>query len=96
MCSARMYVLKMSRTIQIRNVPDSLYCTLKARAALAGMPLSAFLLAEIRALADRPTLGELRNRVRNRSRIAPRTSAADAVRSERDPRGPRRSAAHLR
>jgi hypothetical protein len=95
MCSARMYVLKMSRTIQIRNVPDSLHRTHKARAALAGMSLSDFLLAEIRALAERPTLAELRDRVRNRSRIAPRTSAADAVRSERDPRGTRRSSAHL-
>jgi hypothetical protein len=31
------YALSMSRMIQIRNVPDSLHRTLKARAALAGM-----------------------------------------------------------
>jgi len=96
MCSARMYLLKMSRTIQIRNVPDSLHRTLNERAALAGMSLSGFLLSEIRGLAERPTFAELRDRVRSRSRIAPRTSAADAVRSEREPRGPRPSSAHLR
>jgi antitoxin FitA len=86
MCSACMYVLHMSRMIRLRNVPDSLHRTLKARAALAGMSLSDFLLAEIRDLAERPTLAELRDRVRNRLPVAPRTSAADAVRCERDVR----------
>jgi plasmid stability protein len=56
----------MSRMIQLRNVPDSLHRTLKARAALAGMSLSDYLLAEIRCLADRPTIGELRERLRRR------------------------------
>jgi plasmid stability protein len=86
MCSACMYVLHMSRMIQLRNVPDGLHRTLKARAALAGMSLSDFLLAEIRGLAERPTLAELRDRVRTRPRVAPETSAADAVRRERDAR----------
>ena len=49
--------------IQIRNVPDSLHRTLKARAALAGMSLSDFLLAEIRSLAERPSISELRERL---------------------------------
>jgi hypothetical protein len=52
--------------IQLRNVPDSLHRTLKARAAMAGMSLSDYLLAEIRCLADRPTIGELRERLRRR------------------------------
>ncbi|HKV64066.1 MAG TPA: hypothetical protein VJO16_19320 [Candidatus Acidoferrum sp.] len=86
MCSTCMYVLHMSRMIQLRNVPDNLHRTLKARAALAGMSLSDFLLAEIRGLAERPTLAELRDRVRARSRVALGTSAADAVRGERDAR----------
>jgi hypothetical protein len=86
MCSACMYVLHMSRMIQLRNVPDGLHRTLKARAALAGMSLSDFLLAEIRGLAERPTLAELRDRVRSRPPVAPGTSAADAVRCERDAR----------
>jgi antitoxin FitA len=72
--------------IQVRNVPDSIHRTLKAQAALAGMSLSDFLLAEIRHLAERPTIAELRERLRRRSRIAGPVSAAEAVRWERDAR----------
>ena len=72
--------------IQVRNVPDSVHRTLKAQAALAGMSLSDFLLAEIRYLAERPTIAELRDRVRHRSPIAGTVSAAAAVRRERDAR----------
>jgi len=49
-------VLHMPVTIQIRNVPDALHRRLKSRAALAGMSLSDYLLAEIRQTAERPTL----------------------------------------
>jgi len=57
--------------IQIRNVPDSLHRRLKSRAALAGMSLSDYLLSEIREVAERPTLDELRSRLQGRSRITP-------------------------
>ncbi|HKV25047.1 MAG TPA: hypothetical protein VJN93_10695 [Candidatus Acidoferrum sp.] len=76
----------MSRMIQVRNVPDSLHRTLKAQAALSGMSLSDFLLAEIRQVAERPTIAELRERVRRRSRVGSLGSAAEAVRRERDAR----------
>lgn len=76
----------MSRMIQVRNVPDSLHRALKARAALSGMSLSDFLLAEIRQVAERPTIAELRERLRRRSQVAPLVSAAEAVRRERDAR----------
>jgi antitoxin FitA len=36
----------MPKTIQIRNVPDELHRTLKARAIVADMTLSAYLLLE--------------------------------------------------
>jgi plasmid stability protein len=72
--------------IQIRNVPDPLHRALKARAAMAGMSLSDYLLAEIRHVADRPTLGELRDRLRRRERTGHTVSAARAVRAERDAR----------
>lgn len=72
--------------IQVRNVPDGLHRTLKAQAALAGMSLSDFLLAEIRRLAERPTMAELRERLRRRSRVAGPVSPAEAVRQERDAR----------
>jgi hypothetical protein len=76
----------MSKMIQVRNVPDSVHRTLKAQAALAGMSLSDFLLAEIRHVAERPTMAELRERLRRRSRITGPASAAEAVRRERDAR----------
>src|SRR5215207_2420933 len=58
----------MARLIQIRNVPDLLHRRLKSRAALAGMSLSEYLLAEIREVAERPTIEELRHRLEGRSR----------------------------
>ena len=86
MCSTCDYAQRMSRMIQVRNVPDDVHRTLKAQAALAGMSLSDFLLAEIRRVAERPTLAELRERLRRRSRVAVAVSAAEAVRRERDSR----------
>jgi plasmid stability protein len=41
--------------IQLRNIPDSLHRKLKARAAMAGMSLSDYLLAEIKDIADKLT-----------------------------------------
>ena len=76
----------MSTTIQIRNVPDALHRKLKALAALAGMSLSDFLLAEIREVAARPTVDELRERITRRASVAPPVPPADAVRRERETR----------
>jgi len=76
----------MPRMIQIRNVPDGLHRSLKARAALAGMSLSDYLLAEMRRIAQRPTPDELRERLRQRTPTVLPESAADAVRAERDAR----------
>jgi antitoxin FitA len=76
----------MSKMIQVRNVPDGVHRTLKAQAALAGLSLSDFLLTEIRHLAERPTVAELRERLRRRPRVTSPVSAAEAVRSERDAR----------
>ena len=76
----------MSRMIQLRNVPDTLHRTLKARAAMAGMSLSDYLLEEIRQAAERPTLSELRERLHRREPIPTPLSAARAVRAEREAR----------
>lgn len=76
----------MSTMIQIRNVPDALHRRLKARAALAGMTLSDYLLHEIRRVAERPSLEELRARLGQRSAVTPSVSPARAVRAERDGR----------
>jgi len=62
----------------------ALHRRLKSRAALAGMSLSDYLLAEIRHAAERPTLDDLRARLRGRAATVLDISPADAVRSERD------------
>ena len=72
--------------IQIRHVPDTLHRRLKSRAALAGMSLSDYLLNELREIAERPSLEELRARLHGRSRTAPSLEPAEAVRAERDSR----------
>ena len=72
--------------IQLRHVPDDLHRKLKARAAMAGMSLSDYLLREIRFVAERPTLDELRARIAGRTPVNPKLSAAKAVRAERDSR----------
>ena len=80
------YVLNMPKMIQVRHVPDSLHRTLKARAAMAGMSLSDYLLAELRRIAERPTADEMKKRLRQRSRVNPTESPVAAVRAERDQR----------
>jgi plasmid stability protein len=74
----------MDVMVQIRNVPEALHRRLKSRAALAGMSLSDYLLREIRQVAERPTLDELRARLRSRTETAPSMPPAEAVRLERD------------
>jgi len=78
------YVLHMGTMVQIRNVPDALHRQIKARAALAGMSLSDYLLSEIRQVAERPTIDELRARLRSRTETVPSVPPAEAVRAERD------------
>jgi len=76
----------MSKMIQLRNVPDRLHRTLKARAAMAGMSLSDYLLAEINEIAERPTLAELAQRLR---KLQPLTFDIDTARLVREERGSR-------
>ena len=76
----------MSKMIQLRNVPDALHRTLKARAARAGLSLSDYLLAEIRQAAERPTLDELHERMRHRRAVSLTVSAAEIIRADRDSR----------
>ena len=72
--------------IQLRNVPDSLHRGLKARAAMAGMSLSDYLLAEIKEIAAKPSLSELRERLHKRAPISVEIDSARLVREERDAR----------
>ena len=86
MCSTWEDALSMSKMIQIRNVPEELHRKLKARAALEGMSLSDHLLADLERNAARPTLREIRDRLRRRSSVRPEPSPAEAVRAEREGR----------
>ena len=74
----------MSRMVQIRNVPDALHRTLKARALNAGQTLSDYLLAELERLAARPTREEMLTRLHRRTRVTLKTPAAVVIRDERD------------
>ncbi len=74
----------MGIMVQIRNVPETLHRQLKSRAALAGMSLSDYLLGEIRQVAERPTMDELRARLRALGETTLSVSPAQAVRAERD------------
>ncbi len=74
----------MSAMIQIRNVPDTIHRELKSRAALAGMSLSDYLLNEIRQVAERPTLDQLRARLDRRPATTLSVTPAEAIRAERD------------
>ena len=74
------------KNVQIRNVPDRVHRTLKARAALAGMSLSEYALAELRRAAERPTRDEILDRIAARPQTRLRVPGARAVRAERDAR----------
>ncbi len=74
----------MSKMIQLRNVPEPLHRKLKVRAAMEGKSLSEYLINEIRRVAERPTVEDLRHRLLNLVPVKLDISTADAVREERD------------
>ena len=76
----------MGTMIQIRHVPDKIHRKLKAKAALEGVSLSDYLLREVSAIAERPSVEELRQRISSRSSVKTTQSMAKAVRSERSSR----------
>jgi len=76
----------MPKTIQLRNVPDSLHRKLKSKAARAGISLSDYLLREIREIANRPTLEDFQRRLRRRKPVVLPVSAAENIREEREKR----------
>jgi plasmid stability protein len=76
----------MSSLLQIRNVPDAARRELKARAAMQGQSLNAYLLDLINREVARPTVAEVLQRAAQRAERAT-ASAADVIhvgRAERD------------
>lgn len=72
--------------IQIRDVPDRVHSTLKARAAREGMSLSDFLKRELERTAERPSMLEWLERTQQAKPIPVRRSGAQVVRELRDAR----------
>lgn len=79
-------VERMTKMIQIRNVPEDLHREIKARAARSGMSLSDFLLREVERIAATVPVEELLERFRARQRPQLGETPAEAVRAERDAR----------
>ncbi len=80
------YHSSMSKMIQLRHVPEALHRQLKARAALSGLPLSDYLIREVRKIAERPTLEEMQDRLRQRDPYRGKLSPTEIVREERESR----------
>jgi plasmid stability protein len=74
----------MAKMIQIRNVPEHVHGTLKARAAREGMSLSDFIKRELEQTAQRPTMREWLERTQQAKPIRTKRSAAQVIRELRD------------
>jgi plasmid stability protein len=75
-----------STMVQIRNVPTDFHRRLKARAAMEGMSMSDYILRELGKALDRPTRGEVLERLRAGGTRKMKRSAAEVIRLERDAR----------
>lgn len=76
----------MSKMIQIRDVPDQVHSTLKARAAREGMSLSDFIKRELERTVERPSMREWLELVQQAKPIPAKRSAAQIIRELRDAR----------
>jgi pimeloyl-ACP methyl ester carboxylesterase len=72
-------------TLYIRDVDDAVAETLKQRAAVAGMSLSAYVALELANIAARPTNTEIVQRLKTRDRSAG-PSTVEIVEAVRDSR----------
>ena len=78
-------LVRMSKMVQIRNVPDALHRKLKVKAANLGQTLSDYyLVAELERLTARPTREEMLARIHGRKRVTLKTAAAAVIREERE------------
>jgi plasmid stability protein len=74
----------MGVLVQVRDLPEDVHRTLKARAAEAGQSLSEFLRVELEKIATRPTQEEILRRVRSRTPVRLSKSPAELVREMRE------------
>ena len=80
------HACRMSKMVQVRNVPDHLHRRLKARAAEEGVTLSDLILAELRQIADRPSWRAFLAERASPARPDLDPSPAELVRADRDRR----------
>lgn len=76
----------MPKMIQVRDVPEQVHGTLKARAAREGMSLSDFIKRELERIAERPSVQEWLERAQQAKPIPAKRSAAQVIRELRDAR----------
>ena len=76
----------MPKTVQIRDIDDSVYEALRVRAAEFGLSVPEYLRQEAQRLATRPTVSEWLDRTRRRG-SAP--SSLEAIAALDEIRGPR-------
>lgn len=74
----------MSKTIQVRKVPDRVHRALRTRAAAAGRSLSDYVLEELIRVAERPPIADVLARAATRGDGVDTASIVAAVRSGRD------------
>ena len=72
--------------MQIRNVPDDLTRTMKARAAQDGQSLSEYVLRVLLREAGSPTRAEILRRIQQSDPVDLGGPAADLIRADRDDR----------
>jgi len=71
--------------LQVRNMPDEMHRLLKARAAMAGVSMSDYVLRELQRALERPERAELLRRLGEQPRTLT-SSPTDLIREERDAR----------
>ena len=72
--------------VQIRNVPEDFHRRLKARAAIAGMSMSDYVMREVGKALEKPTRQEVLERLRALPVRRLRPSPTAVIRRERDRR----------
>jgi plasmid stability protein len=84
MSEAPVNVVRMSKMIQIRNVPDELHRALKVRAAAEGMSLSDYIKRELTLVTSTSKVREIaaRNKVRRPSGLSTKM-IVDVIRESR-------------
>jgi plasmid stability protein len=72
------------KNVQIRNVPDDVHATLRARAAAAGLSLSDYLRDELVDLARLPTVADVLTRAQARHGTVETATIVRVVREMRE------------